>query len=246
MDFEKTYPGAQILLMEENYRSREPILTRPTALWPAIVIAAPKRYSPRRAQANRCKSSRCAAVPISCRFCLRRAQNCETETAVLFRQPRERPAHHRPVRGAGACPMAEKHRPLRFSPTKSCAGCGGYLCAGHPSRRRRCFSALLLQIWCAGHKGVGAVRLQTRRGKYGLGCWTALLNEDSIRPRIRAAMADVAHGLAPPARMAADDAVRFVADELRLRQIPGQRAWTARNWPCWKCWVPRRTALPTC
>ena len=26
MDFEKTYPGAQILLMTENYRSREPIL----------------------------------------------------------------------------------------------------------------------------------------------------------------------------------------------------------------------------
>ena len=26
MDFEKTYPGARVLLMEENYRSREPIL----------------------------------------------------------------------------------------------------------------------------------------------------------------------------------------------------------------------------
>ena len=26
MDFEKTYPGAQILLMEQNYRSTEPIL----------------------------------------------------------------------------------------------------------------------------------------------------------------------------------------------------------------------------
>ena len=50
--------------------------------------------------------------------------------------------------------------------------------------------------------------------QYGQGCWTALLNEDSIRPRTRAAMADVADGLARPPKMAADDAVRFLADQL--------------------------------
>ena len=53
---------------------------------------------------------------------------------------------------------------------------------------------------------------QARR--YGQGCWTALLNEDSIRPRTRAAMADVADGLARLPKMAADDAVRFLADQL--------------------------------
>lgn len=50
--------------------------------------------------------------------------------------------------------------------------------------------------------------------QYGQGCWTALLNEDSIRPRTRAAMADVVDGLARLPKMAADDAVRFLADQL--------------------------------
>ena len=50
--------------------------------------------------------------------------------------------------------------------------------------------------------------------RQGQGCWTALLNEDSIRPRTRAAMADVADGLARLPKLAADNAVRFLADQL--------------------------------
>lgn len=72
MDFEKTYPGAQILLMEQNYRSTEPILEAATALWRATAIAAPRPSHRRRAPAHRCRSSPCRAAPTSCHSCLRR------------------------------------------------------------------------------------------------------------------------------------------------------------------------------
>lgn len=85
MDFEKTYPGAQILLMEQNYRSTEPILEaanrfvarnryrRPKTIAPTQGPGAPLQIvtAPRRAD----------QLP----FLFETAQHCDTGTAVLFR-----------------------------------------------------------------------------------------------------------------------------------------------------------------
>lgn len=109
--------------------------------------------------------------------------------------------------------MAAKTSTPRFSPTKSCRDVADiFALAAHPADADvflRCYYKFGVPV-----TKVQALYACSQARQYGQGCWTALLNEDSIRPRIRAAMADVAHGLARLPRMAADDAVRFVADEL--------------------------------
>ena len=101
MDFEKTYPGAQILLMEQNYRSTEPILE------------AANRFALRYRDGG--------AVP----------------------QPRERTAHHRPVRAAGHPLRLQGSGPNLFY-QQDRPRCDRYFHAGRTPRGWRNFSALLL------------------------------------------------------------------------------------------------------
>lgn len=212
MDFEKTYPGAQILLMEQNYRSTEPILEaanrfvarnryrRPKTIAPTLGPGAPLQIVtvPRRAD----------QLP----FLFETAQHCDTGTAVLFRN------HESALPIIDLCerrgiPYACKAVDQTFFTNKIVRDVTDiFTLAAHPADGEtflRCYYKF----------GVPVTRAQAlfacnQARQYGQGCWTALLNEDSIRPRTRAAMADVADGLARLPKMAADDAVRFLADQL--------------------------------
>ena len=212
MDFEKTYPGAQILLMEENYRSREPILEA------ANRFVARNRY--RRTKTIR--PTQGAGEPIQVvkvprrgdqlPFLFEAAQHCDVETVVLFRN------HESALPILDLCerrgvPYGCKAIDPAFFSNKIVRDVADiFTLAAHPDDSEtflRCYYKFDVPVTRA-----QALFACNQARQYGMGCWTALLNEDSIRPRTRAAMADVAHGLARLPRMAADDAVRFVANEL--------------------------------
>lgn len=145
-------------------------------------------------------------------FLFETAQHCDTGTAVLFRN------HESALPIIDLCerrgiPTPAKRWTRPFLPIKIVRDVTDiFTLAAHPADGEtflRCYYKF----------GVPVTRAQAlfacnQARQYGQGCWTALLNEDSIRPRTRAAMADVVDGLARLPKMAADDAVRFLADQL--------------------------------
>lgn len=212
MDFEKTYPGAQILLMTENYRSREPILAAANHFVVRNRYRRPKTITPTQGKGEPLQIVSVLRRADQLPFLFETAQNCVTETAVLFRN------HESALPLIDLCerrgvPYACKAVDQTFFTNKIVRDVTDiFMLAAHPENADaflRCYFKF----------GVPVTRQQalyaaSQARQYGQGCWTALLNEDSIRPRTRAAMADVAHGLARLPHMAANDAVRFVADEL--------------------------------
>ena len=212
MDFEKTYPGAQILLMTENYRSREPILAAANHFVAHNRYRRPKTITPTQGKGEPLQIVSVLRRADQLPFLFETAQNCVTETAVLFRN------HESALPLIDLCerrgvPYACKAVDQTFFTNKIVRDVTDiFMLAAHPENADaflRCYFKF----------GVPVTRQQalyaaSQARQYGQGCWTALLNEDSIRPRTRAAMADVAHGLARLPHMAANDAVRFVADEL--------------------------------
>lgn len=212
MDFEKTYPGAQILLMTENYRSREPILAAANHFVARNRYRRPKTITPTQGKGEPLQIVSVLRRADQLPFLFETAQNCVTETAVLFRN------HESALPLIDLCerrgvPYACKAVDQTFFTNKIVRDVTDiFMLAAHPENADaflRCYFKF----------GVPLTRQQalyaaSQARQYGQGCWTALLNEDSIRPRTRAAMADVAHGLARLPHMAANDAVRFVADEL--------------------------------
>lgn len=212
MDFEKTYPGAQILLMTENYRSREPILAAANHFVARNRYRRPKTITPTQGKGEPLQIVSVLRRADQLPFLFETAQNCVTETAVLFRN------HESALPLIDLCerrgvPYACKAVDQTFFTNKIVRDVTDiFMLAAHPENADaflRCYFKF----------GVPVTRQQalyaaSQARQYGQGCWTALLNEDSIRPRTRAAMADVAHGLARLPHMAANDAVRFVADEL--------------------------------
>lgn len=119
MDFEKTYPGARVLLMEENYRSREPILPRPTVLWRATATAAPRPSPLRRGPESRSGSWRCAAALTSWPFCLRRRSIARSRPRCCSATMRARCPSSTCV-SAAACLTAARRSSRPFLPTRSC------------------------------------------------------------------------------------------------------------------------------
>ena len=212
MDFEKTYPGAQILLMTENYRSREPILAAANHFVARNRYRRPKTITPTQGKGEPLQIVSVLRRADQLPFLFETAQNCVTETAVLFRN------HESALPLIDLCerrgvPYACKAVDQTFFTNKIVRDVTDiFMLAAHPENADaflRCYFKF----------GVPVTRQQalyaaSQARQYGQGCWTALLNEDSIRPRTRAAMADVAHGLARLPHMAANDAVRFVAAEL--------------------------------
>ena len=212
MDFEKTYPGAQILLMTENYRSREPILAAANHFVVRNRYRRPKTITPTQGKGEPLQIVSVLRRADQLPFLFETAQNCVTETAVLFRN------HESALPLIDLCerrgvPYACKAVDQTFFTNKIVRDVTDiFMLAAHPENAD-------VFLRCYFKFGVPVTRQQalyaaSQARQYGQGCWTALLNEDSIRPRTRAAMADVAHGLARLPHMAANDAVRFVADEL--------------------------------
>ena len=212
MDFEKTYLGAQILLMTENYRSREPILAAANHFVARNRYRRPKTITPTQGKGEPLQIVSVLRRADQLPFLFETAQNCVTETAVLFRN------HESALPLIDLCerrgvPYACKAVDQTFFTNKIVRDVTDiFMLAAHPENAD-------VFLRCYFKFGVPVTRQQalyaaSQARQYGQGCWTALLNEDSIRPRTRAAMADVAHGLARLPHMAANDAVRFVADEL--------------------------------
>ena len=212
MDFEKTYPGAQILLMEQNYRSTEPILEAANRFVARNRYRRPKTIAPTQGPGAPLQIVTVPRRADQLPFLFETAQHCDTGTVVLFRN------HESALPIIDLCerrgiPYACKAVDQTFFTNKIVRNVTDiFTLAAHPADGEtflRCYYKF----------GVPVTRAQAlfacnQARQYGQGCWTALLNEDSIRPRTRAAMADVADGLARLPKMAADDAVRFLADQL--------------------------------
>lgn len=212
MDFEKTYPGAQILLMEQNYRSTEPILEAANRFVARNRFRRPKTIAPTQGPGAPLQIVTVPRRADQLPFLFETAQHCDTGTAVLFRN------HESALPIIDLCerrgiPYACKAVDQTFFTNKIVRDVTDiFTLAAHPADGEtflRCYYKF----------GVPVTRAQAlfacnQARQYGQGCWTALLNEDSIRPRTRAAMADVVDGLARLPKMAADDAVRFLADQL--------------------------------
>ena len=212
MEFEKTYPGAQILLMEENYRSREPILDAANHFVARNRYRRPKTIRPTQGQGEPVKIVQVPRRVDQLPFLFETAQHCDVETAVLFRN------HESALPIIDLCerrgiPYGCKAVDQTFFTNKIVRDVTDiFTLAAHPADADtflRCYFKFGVPVTRA-----QALYASSQARQHGQGCWTALVNEDSIRPRTRAAMADVAHGLARLPQMAADDAVRFVADQL--------------------------------
>ena len=212
MDFEKTYPGARVLLMEENYRSREPILAAANRFVARNRYRRPKTIAPTQGAGEPIRVVEVRRRADQLAFLFAEAQHCEVETAVLFRN------HESALPIIDLCerrgvPYGCKAVEQTFFTNKIVRDVADiFVLAAHPGDADtflRCYFKF----------GVPVTRAQAlyaagQARQYGQGCWTALINEDSIRPRTRAAMAEVAAGLTRLPRMAADDAVRFLTDQL--------------------------------
>ena len=212
MNFEKTYPGARVLLMEENYRSREPILAAANRFVARNRYRRPKTIAPTQGAGEPIRVVEVRRRADQLAFLFAEAQHCEVETAVLFRN------HESALPIIDLCerrgvPYGCKAVEQTFFTNKIVRDVADiFVLAAHPGDADtflRCYFKF----------GVPVTRAQAlyaagQARQYGQGCWTALINEDSIRPRTRAAMAEVAAGLARLPRMAADDAVRFLTDQL--------------------------------
>lgn len=212
MDFEKTYPGARVLLMEENYRSREPILAAANRFVARNRYRRPKTIAPTQGAGEPIRVVEVRRRADQLAFLFAEAQHCEVETAVLFRN------HESALPIIDLCerrgvPYGCKAVEQTFFTNKIVRDVADiFALAARPDDADtflRCYFKF----------GVPVTRAQAlyaagQARQHGQGCWTALINEDSIRPRTRAAMAEVAAELARLPRMAADDAVRFLTDQL--------------------------------
>ena len=85
MDFEKTYPGAQILLMEQNYRSTEPILEAANRFVARNRYRRPKTIAPTQGPGAPLQIVTVPRRADQLPFLFETAQHCDTGTAVLFR-----------------------------------------------------------------------------------------------------------------------------------------------------------------
>ena len=212
MDFEKTYPGARVLLMEENYRSREPILAAANRFVARNRYRRPKTIAPTQGAGEPIRVVEVRRRADQLAFLFAEAQHCEVETAVLFRN------HESALPIIDLCerrgvPYGCKAVEQTFFTNKIVRDVADiFALAARPDDAD-------IFLRCYFKFGVPVTRAQAlyaagQARQHGQGCWTALINEDSIRPRTRAAMAEVAAGLARLPRMAADDAVRFLTDQL--------------------------------
>lgn len=212
MDFEKTYPGARVLLMEENYRSREPILAAANRFVARNRYRRPKTIAPTQGAGEPIRVVEVRRRADQLAFLFAEAQHCEVETAVLFRN------HESALPIIDLCerrgvPYGCKAVEQTFFTNKIVRDVADiFALAARPDDADtflRCYFKFGVLVTRA-----QALYAAGQARQYGQGCWTALINEDSIRPRTRAAMAEVAAGLARLPRMAADDAVRFLTDQL--------------------------------
>ena len=212
MDFEKTYPGAQILLMEQNYRSREPILDAANRFVSRNRYRRAKTIVPTQGPGEAVEildvPSRAGQLPIL----LEAARRCEVETAVLFRN------HESALPLLDLCeregiPYAARSADYTFFSNKIVRDVADILALAYHPENADAFLRVYFKF------GVPVTRAQAlyaagQARRYGEGCWAALLHEDAIRPRTRAAIDNLARGLARLPSLPADAALRTLEDEL--------------------------------
>lgn len=85
MNFDRTHPGAQILLMEENFRSTAPIVTAADRFIRLNTARHPKTMRPSRGEGKPVRKIPLADRRAQYRYLLKVARECREETAVLYR-----------------------------------------------------------------------------------------------------------------------------------------------------------------
>ncbi|MCQ2514262.1 MAG: ATP-dependent helicase [Ruminococcus sp.] len=85
MDFEKTYPSAKILLMENNYRSTRNIVDIANRFVEKNKFRREKRINPIREKGNKVFDIRIIIRSDQYKYLYAMAKSCERETAVLYR-----------------------------------------------------------------------------------------------------------------------------------------------------------------
>lgn len=85
LEFEQTYPGAKVLLMEQNYRSTRSIVERADAMIQRNRSRRPKHMRTDNAQGEPVRKIALADYNRQYRYLLKVAQDCTVPTAVLFR-----------------------------------------------------------------------------------------------------------------------------------------------------------------
>ena len=117
MDFEKTYPGARVLLMEENYRSREPILAAANRFVARNRYRRPKTIAPTQGAGE---PIRVVEVRLtSWTSCLRRRSIARSRPLCCSATMRARCPSSTCV-SAVACLTAARRSSRPFLPTRSC------------------------------------------------------------------------------------------------------------------------------
>lgn len=85
LDFEQTYPGAQVLLMEQNYRSTRSIVERADGFIQRNLSRRPKHMRTDNPQGEPVRKVALADYNRQYNYLLKAAQDCTVPTAVLFR-----------------------------------------------------------------------------------------------------------------------------------------------------------------
>ena len=85
LEFEKTYPGARVLLMETNYRSTKSIVERADAFIQRNQERHPKRMHTENPQGEDIRKVELGDYNRQYKYLMKVAENCAVPTAVLFR-----------------------------------------------------------------------------------------------------------------------------------------------------------------
>lgn len=100
-EFDRVYPHAKVLYMEQNYRSTEQIVAAADRFIRRIKIAAPSTCGLPVGAGRSSGRFRSMTGQRQYRYLCKMAENCETETAVLYRGQRQRSAADGPAGRSG-------------------------------------------------------------------------------------------------------------------------------------------------
>ena len=85
LEFQKTYPDAKVLLMEQNYRSTPQIVSAADAFIKQNKKRHPKKMFTEREEGSAIRELSVRNRKSQYKYLLKMAQDCETETAILYR-----------------------------------------------------------------------------------------------------------------------------------------------------------------
>ena len=222
LEFDKQYPGAQVLLLEHNYRSADAILDAANHFVARSRYRRPKTIRPTRGAGAPVHIVRVARREDQTRHLFDIAKTCRSETAVLFRN------HESALPLIDLCeragiPYCYRGGEGTFFGSKIVRDITDMIALAYDARDTEVFMRVYYKF------GVPISRVQAQYAceesrRAGGTVWQALCAADGIRHRLRLQAEEIAHGLARLPRMNAGDAVRFLTEELGYRKFLEQKS----------------------